>query len=229
MGRRFETRHRLLQPAANTPRPLRLDGNDVVVVTGGARGITAECALALAERTGAKFALVGSSPHPSSTNGAANGSSPNEISETLKRFAQQPGQCEYFPCDITDAMAVRQLIAEIESKLGKVTGLVHGAGRNHPKMASAASDEQALAEVSPKVLGATNLLEATFGSPASLSCWLDIDHRRDWNSGQLVVRIFQRDARLVAAAVPSRSSRYAGAISLVQRLEGGGNGCPGAG
>ena len=51
-------------PAETIDGPLHLDKNDVVVVTGGARGVTANCALALAEATGASIALVGRSQPP---------------------------------------------------------------------------------------------------------------------------------------------------------------------
>ncbi len=45
--------------------PPGLSGEDVVVVSGGARGITAAAVIALARRTGARFALLGRSPQPS--------------------------------------------------------------------------------------------------------------------------------------------------------------------
>ncbi|MFK7822128.1 MAG: SDR family NAD(P)-dependent oxidoreductase, partial [Planctomycetaceae bacterium] len=164
LGRRFETRHKLLQPNESKPMALNLGMGDVVLVTGGARGITAECALAMAEKTGANFALVGSSRHPSASSGMAAG----EIAATLQRFSTLPGNCEYFSCNLTDENAVRQLVMEVEGKLGKITGVVHGAGRNNPGMASAATGEAVLSEISPKVLGATNLLEAL--GDRSLKC-----------------------------------------------------------
>ena len=46
------------------PLPSRLDRGAVVVVTGGARGVTAECARELAVRTGASLLLLGRSPAP---------------------------------------------------------------------------------------------------------------------------------------------------------------------
>ncbi|MCG6908763.1 MAG: SDR family NAD(P)-dependent oxidoreductase [Deltaproteobacteria bacterium] len=46
------------------PSRLDLDAGDVIVVTGGARGVTAAAAEALAGRTGAAMALMGRSPQP---------------------------------------------------------------------------------------------------------------------------------------------------------------------
>ena len=52
-------------PAQTADGPINMDRRDVIVVTGGARGVTAQCALALARATGASFALVGRSAPPS--------------------------------------------------------------------------------------------------------------------------------------------------------------------
>ena len=53
-----------LPATQNSNLKLDLDPNDVVVVTGGARGVTARAALTLARHTGAKMVLVGRSEHP---------------------------------------------------------------------------------------------------------------------------------------------------------------------
>jgi acyl transferase domain-containing protein/NAD(P)H-dependent flavin oxidoreductase YrpB (nitropropane dioxygenase family)/NAD(P)-dependent dehydrogenase (short-subunit alcohol dehydrogenase family) len=52
------------EPLAKKPQLLRLDENSVVLVTGGARGITAEVAVALARRFQCRLELVGRSPLP---------------------------------------------------------------------------------------------------------------------------------------------------------------------
>jgi acyl transferase domain-containing protein/NAD(P)-dependent dehydrogenase (short-subunit alcohol dehydrogenase family) len=51
-------------PADIEQGPLQLDNTDVVVVTGGARGVTANCALSLARASGAAIALIGRSKAP---------------------------------------------------------------------------------------------------------------------------------------------------------------------
>jgi NAD(P)-dependent dehydrogenase (short-subunit alcohol dehydrogenase family) len=51
-------------PAETVDGPLRLASGQVVVVTGGARGVTAACALSLARSSGAAIALVGRSAPP---------------------------------------------------------------------------------------------------------------------------------------------------------------------
>jgi len=49
-------------------RNVNLTSEDVIIVTGGAKGITAECAIAVAEKYHCKMALVGSSLHRCSIN-----------------------------------------------------------------------------------------------------------------------------------------------------------------
>jgi acyl transferase domain-containing protein/NAD(P)-dependent dehydrogenase (short-subunit alcohol dehydrogenase family) len=51
-------------PAQTVQGPIQLDENDLIVVTGGARGVTAACALELASTTGASVALIGRSAAP---------------------------------------------------------------------------------------------------------------------------------------------------------------------
>ncbi|MDX2454394.1 SDR family NAD(P)-dependent oxidoreductase, partial [Desulfosarcina sp.] len=48
-------------PAPIAEGPVLLDNKDVIAVTGGARGVTADCALYLARTTGASIALIGRS------------------------------------------------------------------------------------------------------------------------------------------------------------------------
>ena len=51
-------------PALVAEGPLLLDKKDVIIFTGGARGVTADCALYLARATGASIALIGRSAPP---------------------------------------------------------------------------------------------------------------------------------------------------------------------
>ena len=53
------------EPASSASDSIRLDDSDVVVVTGGARGVTAAACIALASATRCRLALIGRSPEPS--------------------------------------------------------------------------------------------------------------------------------------------------------------------
>ncbi|NNK41229.1 MAG: acyltransferase domain-containing protein, partial [Myxococcales bacterium] len=91
-------RPKVIRRRALTARSQQLSADDVVIVTGGARGITAECALALAGKTGARMVLVGSSPHPED---ALDAQGDSEIGKTLQRFQHEGLRAEYVQCDVT--------------------------------------------------------------------------------------------------------------------------------
>ena len=123
---------------------------DVVIVTGGAKGITAECALAFATVTGVKMALVGSSTF-------LNDDAESEITKNLKRFNEIGVNAKYYQCNITDGENVATLVKNIKKDLGNVTGVIHGAALNIPKNLEDVSFDNAYKEVAPKILGILNL------------------------------------------------------------------------
>ncbi|NEQ80928.1 MAG: SDR family NAD(P)-dependent oxidoreductase, partial [Moorea sp. SIO2I5] len=157
---RFVPQSSLQQPVQYQPRSIHWSNDDVILVTGGAKGITAECALAVAELTGVKMALVGRSPLP--TNGEG------EIAQTLARFQTAGLTCRYYSCDIAQAQAVTQLVERVTTELGTITGVIHGAGLNKPRRVEQVSLEAAQTEVSPKLLGAYHLLQALEQTPPKL-------------------------------------------------------------
>jgi NAD(P)-dependent dehydrogenase (short-subunit alcohol dehydrogenase family)/acyl-CoA thioesterase FadM len=160
-GIRREPRARLQQTARYTPRPITWSAEDVILVTGGGKGITAECALALARRTRARFALVGSSAPP--TPGAG-----DEVSRTLQRFEAEGIPCRYYACNVSDQEATLALVSRVREEMGPITGVVHGAALNRPRRIEQVKAEDALAEVTPKLLGAANLCRALAEAPPKL-------------------------------------------------------------
>ena len=151
----------LQQPQQYPMRSHSWSAQDVILTTGGAKGITAECALAFAQRTGVKMALVGRSPAP------AVGDS-GEIAHTLARYQSAQQVCRYYACDITDANAVAELVKTVQAELGPITGVIHGAGLNHPQRVERVAPAKVVEEVSPKLLGAINLMQALSAAPPQL-------------------------------------------------------------
>ncbi|MEO0373277.1 MAG: SDR family NAD(P)-dependent oxidoreductase [Cyanobacteria bacterium P01_A01_bin.17] len=144
------------EPVDYQARDIGWTADDVVLVTGGAKGITAECAFTLAKATGVRMALVGRSPVPdrNTPQGAK-----SEVIRTLDRFSEHGLICQVYSCDVTDFQALSALVAQIEQSLGKVTGLIHGAALNRPRLISQVSTEEALTEVKPKLKGLLNLCQ----------------------------------------------------------------------
>lgn len=146
-------------------RNLTWSSDDVFLVTGGAKGITAECALALARVTSVKMALVGSSPHPQDN---PMGKSSPEIAHILRRFRDEELTCQYYQCNVADAQAVAELVERVENDLGNITGIIHGAAINKARRIENCSLEEAEAEIAPKVFGAINLCQALQDKPPKM-------------------------------------------------------------
>ncbi len=140
-------------------RKINWSGKDVVLVTGGARGITAECALAFAMKTGVKLALVGST---------ALIDKDEEIQEVLQRYRENSITYRYYACDISEKTCVVDLKKRIEQDLGAITGVIHGAAVNKPRRAEQVILNEAVAEIAPKLLGAINICEALKDNPPKL-------------------------------------------------------------
>ncbi|MFL5540563.1 MAG: SDR family NAD(P)-dependent oxidoreductase [Longimicrobiaceae bacterium] len=153
-GVRRVPRLRPAPPAADGEEP-PLAAGDVLLASGGAKGITAECALALVRGTGAAAALLGRAPEDDPA-----------VAATLARFAAEGVRVRYLRADVTDAASVRAAVAEAEAAPGPVTALLHGAGVNTPRLLAALDAEAALGTLAPKLRGARNLLAAV--DPARL-------------------------------------------------------------
>jgi enediyne polyketide synthase len=148
-GRRYEKVMRLL-PTVNEAGELPLTRADVLLVTGGGKGVTAECAIALAKESGARLVLLG----------RATPEKDRELATNLERMAVAGVVFKYIPADITDAAAVRDAVRKAEAEFGPVTAILHGAARNEPQLISNLSEQSFRETLSVKVQGARNLLAA---------------------------------------------------------------------
>ena len=143
-----------LRPAGAAPPPV-LGTGDVLLVTGGGRGITAECALAIAEDTGAALAILGRSD-PGDP----------ELAGNLARMTEAGATVRYERADVTDPDGVRAAVARITAELGPVTAVLHGAGRNEPAALTGLDPADLKAALAPKVDGLRTVLAAV--DPAGL-------------------------------------------------------------
>lgn len=148
-GRRFEPALTLCPPH-KTDAPLPIGPEDVLCVTGGGKGIAAECALRLGCESGARLALVGRSDPETDPELAAN----------LQRIVAAGIPCRYFQADVNSLTDVQTAMRRIESALGPITGLLHGAGTNAPKLLNTLGKSDVLATLTPKVQGFLHLMDA---------------------------------------------------------------------
>lgn len=164
---------------------------DVVLVSGGGKGITAECALALARRTGAAVGILGrSSP-----------SDDPELRQNLQRLGESGVRVAYVIADVSDADAVRRAVTEIEQNLGPITGIVHGAGRNVPHSLALVDEAMFRNTLAPKVHGLEHLLAAVPGDRLKLLVTF----------GSIIARIGmagQADYAVANARLAARTERF---------------------
>lgn len=148
-GRRTQPVLVPLQPITQR-EPITLDARDVLLVTGGGKGIAAECSLSLAQDTGVTLALLGrSKPQQDSA-----------LREHLARLDAMGVRYCYFPVDILDASAIKEAVHEIEARFGAVTAILHGAGINQPTPVRMLDEEVTKKTIAPKVQGLQNVLAA---------------------------------------------------------------------
>ncbi|UCH23036.1 MAG: SDR family NAD(P)-dependent oxidoreductase [Deltaproteobacteria bacterium] len=154
-----------MEPAEYEPDSTAWSETDVILVTGGAKGITAECAFALARETKVRMALVGRSFFKDSV---APNPEAEKIRKLLQRYEHEGLNARYYSCDVCDRNSLAKTVKQIQSDMGKITGVIHGAGLNIPRQINQVSADQALSEVAPKVIGALNLLDELSEDPPKL-------------------------------------------------------------
>ena len=148
-GIRREPRLKLLWPE-NSGIENALEPNDVLVVTGGGKGIAAESALRLAQISGCRLALFGRSDP----------SADAELQNNLNRIKEAGITCSYTSADITDSSGVKAGIKKIESQLGTITAVLHGAGINNPKRLEKISAQDLQQTLATKLDGLKNVLDS---------------------------------------------------------------------
>ncbi len=135
-------------PEAPETTAMPLAKDELLLATGGGKGIGAECALTLAKATGARLAIFGrSSPEADP-----------ELARNLERMAAQGVELVYLAADLQDREAVRQALATLPASWGPVRGLLHSAGVNTPTLIAGLERREIDATLGPKVDGLLHLL-----------------------------------------------------------------------
>jgi NADP-dependent 3-hydroxy acid dehydrogenase YdfG len=216
---------------------LRLGAGDVVVVSGGARGVTARCTAALgAASPGARFVLLGRSAlgdEPERCRGlegpalaralAAEIQGPaalrervqqieaaREIRRTLDDLRRAGATADYEPVDVADAAAVAEVLARVRDRHGPITAVVHGAGVIADKSIAEKTDAQIERVLRTKLGGLLALLGATAGDPLRALVLFSSIAGRTGNIGQSDYAM--ANAVLDAVAVSERRRRGDGCV-----------------
>ncbi|WP_216637893.1 type I polyketide synthase [Actinoalloteichus hymeniacidonis] len=180
---------------AGEARMLGLDSDAVLLVIGGARGITARMAVELAAG-GARVHVAGrtaraTAPESQATLGitdlpglraalisaGATGSPADidasarlilarrEVEATMAELRGPASEADYHQLDVLDAEAVQQLVKELHTRYGRIDGVVFGAGTIEDRLLADTSVASLRRVYDTKVSGATALVSALSGLP----------------------------------------------------------------
>ncbi|WP_051733075.1 type I polyketide synthase [Kitasatospora phosalacinea] len=177
-------------PAEREPVPPRLGPDSFLVVTGGARGVTAAAVRALAEEYRPRILLLGRTVladepaglpaaadraalvralaergDPDPIGRAARVLAAREVRATLEAVRAAGAQVRYADVDVRDASAVAAEVARARTAWGPVTAVLHGAGVLADAKISDKTEAQIRAVAGPKVLGLAALLAACADDP----------------------------------------------------------------
>jgi acyl transferase domain-containing protein len=192
-GRRFVPDASARAPISS--RPANVRPGSTWVITGGARGITAACALELGRQFNLKLHLIGSSPvatvdpawHSLDAAGlqqlknsvmisARKAGKPFaaawervqkdiEIDHSLRAFAAAGVSVTYHACDVSNREALAKTLAQVRQESGPIAGILHGAGIEHSCRFDKKTRDLVGRMIGVKIDGAANLIALTKRDP----------------------------------------------------------------
>ena len=107
-----------------------------------------------------------------------------EIAATVAKIKALGSDAVYFPVDVCDLSELSEALDFVRKEIGPIEGIIHGAGVIHDKLIRDKTQEQFDAVMRTKVLGATNLLNATQSDRLKSICFFSSVAGRTGNSGQ---------------------------------------------
>jgi NAD(P)-dependent dehydrogenase (short-subunit alcohol dehydrogenase family) len=185
-----------LGPAADgTRRERRITSESVIVVSGGARGVSGAAAVQLARAAAPRLVLLGRTPLIAEPEGladavdeksllrklAAGTGGPDglagmrtraramlasrEVRATLDACIAAGAGVRYICADVRDTAAVAAGLEQVRAAWGPITGLVHGAGVSTERVLREKTSDEVATVVGTKLTGLLSLLQATAHDP----------------------------------------------------------------
>ena len=151
---------------------LNLNPGDIVVMSGGASGISAHLARGLVPFM-PRIVFLGRTPIDTANNSAKTASGrllsevntfghrALEIAQTLADLHSSGIEATYYTCDVTDPKAVDDCLGEVAKRYGKIDGIIHGAGVLRDGFLDQMTPDDLSTVANVKFLGAWNLFSAT--------------------------------------------------------------------
>jgi acyl transferase domain-containing protein/NAD(P)H-dependent flavin oxidoreductase YrpB (nitropropane dioxygenase family)/NAD(P)-dependent dehydrogenase (short-subunit alcohol dehydrogenase family)/acyl carrier protein len=167
-GKVFTSRGHPAPAVFGDPPSLKLNPGDVVVMSGGATGISAHLARGLVPFA-PRLVFLGRTqlephPEPSCPASIPDESRAREIAQTLADLQASGIDATYLACDVTDPDAVRVALGEVVDRFGRIDGIIHGAGVLRDGFLGQMTPEDFSLVADGKFLGAWNLFSAAEGA-----------------------------------------------------------------
>ncbi len=150
-GRVFTSEGQIAPSVFADSSSLNLSPGDVVVMSGGATGISAHLARCLVPFK-PRLVFLGRTPLDHRASG---------IAQTLSDLHASGIEATYHTCDVTDSEAVRSVMNNVAGRYGRIDGIIHGAGVLKDSLLSQMTADDLSMVTDVKFLGAWNLFEAT--------------------------------------------------------------------
>jgi enediyne polyketide synthase len=100
---------------------MKSNKKNVVLVTGGAKGVTFKLAFELARSIRCTLAIVGSTSLGETEKN-------KEVQNNFKKLQENNIEFCYYSCDLSSKNEVAETIPKIENHLGQISGILHGSG-----------------------------------------------------------------------------------------------------
>ncbi len=156
-GKVFTSEGQLAPSVLRDSASMNLSPGDVVIMSGGATGISAHLARSLSPFM-PRLVFLGRTSLDSGSDRAL------EAACTLADFQSRGIEATYYTCDVTDPEAVRAILGEVAGRYGKIDGIIHGAGVLRDGLLSQMTPDDFSMVTDVKFLGAWNLFSAAEGA-----------------------------------------------------------------
>jgi len=146
-------------PFRSEPR-LHIGPGDVVVLSGGGRGITTHLARSFIP-FGNRVVILGRTPiEPGPDSESPHRIRSMEIAKTLRGLQSSGIQASYTQCDVTDKSQVQAAMETIFQQHGNICGIIHGAGVLRDSLIPNMAAQDVSDVMNVKFLGAWHLFQA---------------------------------------------------------------------
>jgi malonyl CoA-acyl carrier protein transacylase len=214
-GRLFTSEGQLAPLVFQDSPRLNLGPGDVIVMSGGATGISAHLAHSLVPFM-PRLVFLGRTPLDSGIDRAS------EIARTLADLHSLGIEATYHTCDVTDPEAVRAVMGTVASHYGRIDGIIHGAGVLRDGFLNQMTRDDFSTVLDVKFLGAWNLFSAAEGAGLRFFVGLSSVAAIQGNPGQANYAAANRMMSALLATLQLKNSAILFKALMLPPIEGAG-------